>query len=309
MDDQRICVILNVGSGKRDQGSAPEAVRAAFAAHGAEVTLKVVRKGTRLLATARQALDEGFRIIVAAGGDGTIGAVAAALSGSGATMGILPLGTFNYFARSLDVPFDISEAAGVIVEGRAEPLRVATVNGTLFLNNASFGAYPAILETRETIYHRWGRSQIAAYWAVIKTLAQVRPPLRLRLTIDGVNRDVRSPLVFVMNNAYQLKQMSLEGVDRIEAGKLVVFVAPDSTRLGMIRHAVAVAMGRAVANRNFELLSGEDITIANMDRPSKSKRTVARDGERERLGGPFEFRVINDALRVMVPASRPAQVR
>lgn len=309
MDEHRICVILNVGSGKRDQVSTPDAVRAAFAGQGADITLKVVRKGSQLQATARRALDDGFGIIVAAGGDGTIGAVASALSGSGATMGILPLGTFNYFARSLDVPFDISEAAKVIVEGHTVPLRVATVNGSLFLNNASFGAYPAILETREAIYHRWGRSQIAAYWAVLKTLAQVRPPLRLRLTIDGESRDVRSPLVFVVNNAYQLKQMSLEGVDEIEAGRLVVFVAPDSTRLGMIRHAAAIALGRAESNRNFELLSGESIQISSMDRPSTSKRTVARDGERERLRGPFEFRVVNDALRVTVPASRPAQVR
>lgn len=310
MHNQGICVILNQGSGKRDAVSTPEAVRAAFATNDADVTFKVIHKGTHLQRETHNALNEGFKTIVAAGGDGTICAVASALSGSDAIMGILPLGTFNYFARSLDLPVnDVVAAAKVIVGGKTMPLRVAKVNDRVFLNNASLGAYPAILETREAVYKQWGRSRVAAYWAVIKTLATVRPPMRLKLTIDGKSRDIRSPLVFVVNNAYQLQQMSLEGADRIEAGELVVFVAPDSTRLGMIRHATAVALGLATAKRNFELLSGKKLVITSLDRPASSRRTVARDGERERLAGPFKFEVIPDALQVLVPADRTAQVR
>ena len=309
MKNLGICVILNVGSGKPDTKSQPESIRAAFALHGAEITLKVITKGSRLIAETKKANTQGYHAIVAAGGDGTICAVAEVLSGSDTLMGILPLGTFNYFARSLNLPTDIAEAAKVIVDGHSVPLRIGKVNESMFLNNASLGAYPAILEAREDIYRLWGRSQIAAYWAVIKTLVTVRRPLQLRLTVDGESRDIRSPLVFIVNNAYQLEQMKLEGADQIKAGKMALFIAPDTSRFGMVRHAVAVALGRAASERNFELLSGKEIDIESTDRPIRSKRTIAKDGERERLHGPFQFRIVEDALRVLVPAERTTEVR
>ena len=154
LKNQGICVILNLGSGKRDAKSQPESIRAAFAAHGAEITLKVIKNGAQLLTETKKSLDEGCKTIVAAGGDGTICSVAQSLSASKTVMGILPLGTFNYFARSLDIPMDIEAAAKVIVDGHTMPLRVATVNDRMFLNNASLGTYPAILANREEIYRR-----------------------------------------------------------------------------------------------------------------------------------------------------------
>ncbi len=309
MKNPGICVILNIGSGKPDAKSQPDSIREAFASHGAEITLKIIRKGSRLQAETTKAVQEGFKTIVAAGGDGTICGVASILNGSPVVMGILPLGTFNYFARSLDLPLDITEAAGVIVKGHSMPLRIGMVNDSMFLNNASLGAYPAILATREKIYRRWGRSRVAAYWAVIKTLASARRSMRLRLTVDGKSRDVRAPLVFVVNNAYQLEQMNLDGADKIKVGEMALFIAPDATRFGIMRHAVAVATGLASADRNFELVGGKEIDIQNLDRPTRGKRTIAKDGERERIAGPYRFRIVQDGLRVLVPSGRTVEVR
>ena len=307
MGNSGICIILNAGSGQRDAKSQPENILAAFAALGATCTLKLLENGAQIGSETRSAIAEGCKTIVAAGGDGTICAVASVLRGSATVMGILPLGTFNYFARSLDLPMEMEAAAKVIVEARPQPMRIATINDRVFLNNASLGAYPAILETRESIYKRWGRSRIAAYWAVIKTLCTVRAPMRLRITADGQTRLVRSPLVFVVNNAYQLTQLSVTGADRIESGKLVVFVAPDSSRIEMIRMAVVIAMGRGLPEQKFDVLSGADILIESIGRRPGRRQTIARDGERERLAGPFRLLVVENALQVLVPASAPGK--
>lgn len=302
MGASRICIILNAGSGKRDAKSQPEAIVDAFADLGSACTVKLVEDGAEIEAHAKAAIAEGFTTIVAAGGDGTICGVASALRGSEALMGILPLGTFNYFARSLDLSMELKPAVKVIVEAHSRALRIATVNGRVFLNNTSLGAYPAILETREDIYKRWGRSRIAAYWAVIKTLRTVRAPLRLRITADGETCTVRSPLVFVVNNAYQLKQLAVEGVDHIEAGKLVMFIAPDAGRIEMIRMAVIIALGGGLPERKFTVLGGADILIERLGRRAGHRQTIARDGERERLAGPFHVQVAENALNVLVPA-------
>lgn len=301
LNTPKICIILNPGSGKRNVGSTPESIQSAFSV---PVAVRLIKDGSEIVLQTKAAVAEGFKTIVAAGGDGTICAVASALRGSDVTMGILPLGTFNYFARSLDLPQELYAAAQVIVDGKVAPLRIATVNDSVFLNNASLGAYPAILATREDIYRRWGRSQIAAYWAVIKTLLTPRAAMRLRITVPGQVREVRSPTVFIVNNAYQLKQMAVEGADRIAAGELVVFVAPNASRFEMIRLAIVIAMGRGLPDKTFELLSGRDVLIESIGKPPRHRRTIARDGERERLNGPFRLRVIDDALRVLVPETR-----
>ena len=298
MDTSRICIILNPGSGKRDVGSTAESIQAVF---GVPVTVKLIQDGALIERQTKAAISEGFKTIVAAGGDGTICGVASALCGSDVVLGILPLGTFNYFARSLDLPMALEAAAKVITDGKIAPLRIATINDKVFLNNASLGAYPAILATREDVYKRWGRSRIAAYWAVVKTLLSPRAPLRLRITVGGQVRQVRSSTVFIVNNAYQLEQMAVDGSERIAAGELVVFVAPDASRFEMIRLAAIIAMGRGLPDQTFEILSGADILIESVGRPPRHPRTIARDGERERLNGPFRLRVVQNALHVLVP--------
>ena len=84
----------------------------------------------------------------------------------------------------------------------------------------------------------------------------------------------------------------------------MVFVAPNASRFEMIRLAIVIAMGRGLPDKTFELLSGRDVLIESIGKPPRHRRTIARDGERERLNGPFRLRVIDDALRVLVPETR-----
>ncbi|AXQ95056.1 diacylglycerol kinase [Cereibacter azotoformans] len=305
MPEPDICVVMNAGSGK---GEDADRVRAAFEAQQVPVHLELVEDGSRLASVAAEAVNRGFGTIVAAGGDGTICAVAAAMAGSGRRMGILPLGTFNYFARSLLLPQELEAAVAVICAGRTAPIRIATVNDEVFLNNASLGVYPAILETREEIYKRWGRSRALAYWSVLKVLARMGRPLRLRVRAGGEERVVRSPLVFVVNNAFQLEQMNLDGAERVAAGDLVVFIAPNTGRLGMFRNAVALALGYASVDQNYMMMSGPHVEI---DLPQGHRRVwhVARDGERERMVPPFDLRAIEGALEVTVPEHWNREVR
>jgi diacylglycerol kinase family enzyme len=224
-------------------------------------------------------------------------------------MGILPLGTFNYFARSLELPLDDLDAAvEVICSGREVPLRIAMVNDRVFLNNASLGVYPRILATREDVYGRWGRSQVAAYWSVLKTLLSLRRPLELWIQADGAERRLRTPLLFVVNNAYQLDSIGIAGADKIADGHLVALIAPDTGRLGMIRHALSLALGGAVPGTTYEMISASDLKVS-VTGATRRLRSVARDGERDTMAAPFHMRVVEEALTVMVPKDWHAETR
>ncbi|MFC7704656.1 diacylglycerol/lipid kinase family protein [Plastorhodobacter daqingensis] len=292
---------MNPGSGRRRGRAAEAAILGAARKLDREVVLRRLDRRRSVGDQARQALSEGHAVIVAAGGDGTICGIAAALAGSDTPMGVLPLGTFNYFARSLGIPADLEAAVALLQDGVPRRIPVGRVNGRVFLNNASIGAYPAILAMRERVYDRWGRSRAAAYWSVLRALLGGRHAMMLDLDLDGERRQLRSPLVFVMLNAFQLEQLSLDGQEIIENGRFAVFIAPEKGRWGMIRSAIALATGRLSRSRDFELLGARDLTIAT---PAARNR-VARDGERARLEGPFHFTLEQGALEVLVPGRHP----
>lgn len=295
--DAEIFILINAGSGGERGREAVDRIESAFGALSTAVEIRVLETGDEIEAAVAEARARGFGTIIAAGGDGTICAVASALRGTDATMGIIPLGTFNYFARSVGAPADEAGAVQAIADGFVTPMRIATINGEVFLNNTSLGAYSAILETREDIYKRWGRSRVAAYWSVIKTLATLRRSLRLEVEIEGRTRRFRTPLAFAVNNAFQIEQMGLEGREEIAAGRLVLLIAPHTSRWRMVWHAATLAIGLARPKRDYEMLSGQTIII----RSRRSSHKVARDGERSRMSAPFTLEVELDALSLIVP--------
>src|SRR5207302_125724 len=110
--------ILNGSAGSHAAVSARGRLAELFKASGAQVTLRLAENGSQIQTFARQAVDEGASVVVAAGGDGTVNAVATTLVGTSAVLGVLPLGTLNHFAKDVGVPTDLETAVKNLVEGR-----------------------------------------------------------------------------------------------------------------------------------------------------------------------------------------------
>src|SRR5688572_9538807 len=139
----RVAVLINANVADRS----PEIGRSLTAAGvTAEV---VVCEPARLTETARRLADGRYAAIVAAGGDGTVSAVAAGLAGTGTPLAVMPLGTLNHFARDLGMSKDLDECARAIARGETMPIDVGEVNGRVFINNASIGIYPEIVMERD----------------------------------------------------------------------------------------------------------------------------------------------------------------
>ncbi|EAQ01165.1 hypothetical protein OB2597_03714 [Pseudooceanicola batsensis HTCC2597] len=305
--DRSVCVIANPGSGRRDPGLF-DRIDAAMRAEGGRHELRLADKGTSLEDLARKAVADGFDVIAAAGGDGTIAAVASAMFNARRAgervphLGVIPLGTFNYVARAIGLPLDDPEAASrLLFTAAPRPLMVGEINGRVFLNNASLGAYPAILDQREGIYRKWGRSRLAAYWSVVRALSTLGKPLSMKIDIDGQEIRKKSPLAFVASSIYQIEQFDLPGADAVRAGKFAVFVAPDTGRYGLILRALRLAGRTARLGRDMEMFAGRHVTIETRQK----RRLVARDGEKDEMASPFCFRFHRDALTVVGPEDLP----
>jgi len=291
------CVVVNAASGRRKEPSFEGTLSAALGRHPGQFAISSAEGGAELDAAIRRAVDGGHPVLVAAGGDGTITAVAEAAAAHGRALGIIPMGTFNFVARGLGIPETPDAAVDLLMERRERTVSVAEVNGRLFLNNASIGLYPAILKEREGIYRRWGRSRLAAYWSVVKTVFGAFRPLHLRVSVDGAVIRARTPLLFVARSAFQLEHYGLEGAEALRDDRFALFLAPDASSVRLLALALRLASGGLRAGRDIELVTGDEILVES----TRRRLLVARDGERTHMSPPLRFRIHRDALRIIAP--------
>ena len=290
--------ILNARSGVASHSGAAAQVEETLRAAGATVTLRVVDDPQDLLAVAEEAVASDADVIVAGGGDGTIGGIAAHVVGTGKAFGVLPLGTFNYFARRFGIPLELEGALQVIVEGRPVAVGVGEVNGRIFLNNSSIGLYPAVLRTRESAYGRVGRSQAAAYLSAALVLVQPPGMLNLQITADGVPLARRTPLLFVGANPQQLETFGLPVASCAENGQLAVCITRPLGPVRLWRLAMRGAVRGLHGAEELEVVCARELVVS----VRKPRVRVAMDGEVVRLTSPLRYRFLPEALQVLAPA-------
>ncbi len=295
----RPAVLLNPGSGFGNQEETRGRLAELFAAAGQTPRIELAGDGAEIPELARRAVAAGADPIVAGGGDGTLNAVAAVVVEAGRTLGVLPLGTFNHFAKDLGIPLDLEEAVRVCLAGHAVQVDVGEVNGRLFLNNSGLGLYPDIVHRRERQESELGRGKWPAYvWATWEMLRRY-PFLDVRLEADGQRLLRRTPFVFIGNNEYDMELFTLGSRSRLDAGVLSLHVAHRTGRLGLLRLAWSAFLGALRRQHDFDVLLTREIWI---ETPHRRLR-VSTDGEVNVLETPLHYRVLPGALRVLVPAA------
>ncbi|SIO15571.1 diacylglycerol/lipid kinase family protein [Vannielia litorea] len=290
-----ICVIANARSGTNARDA--EAIERAFRVFGDAAVLREWTPGEDLRETVQEAIDAGARTVVAAGGDGTAMAAAQALLGTDVALAVLPLGTFNYFARGLGLPEDPEEAARAILAGRRHQISVGMVGEQVFLNNASLGVYPAILKERETVYKRWGRRRLMAHWSVLKTFLRFQRPMKMRITADGVSRNVRAPLLFVARSSYQLDRFGLAGTEAIKDDRFAVLIGRATSRGKLFKITWRLVTGTMQEGRDYDMIAARHLTVET----AKPRTLVAFDGEKSRERSPFTVRIADRPLTIIRP--------
>ena len=293
-------VVMNRSAGGPDdpQGRIVELFRAL----GEEPRIVQPSEDHDIAAVAREAAASDERIVVAAGGDGTISAVAAALAGSGKVLGVLPVGTLNHFAKDLGIPLDLESAVRTIKDGAVVAVDVGEVNGRVFINNSSLGIYPQIVSRREAQQQRLARGKWPAFfWATIQALRRF-PFLDLRITIEGRQIFRRTAFLFVGNNEYEIAGFNLGSRTCINSGKLGLYLSHRTGRFGLFRLAFHALFGRVDQEKDFDVFC---VTEARIE-TRKSRLLVALDGEVERMETPLQYRIRPAGLNVLVPHPNPA---
>ncbi len=246
---------------------------------------------------ARAAAERGDPLLIVGGGDGTVGAAASALAGSGTVLGILPLGTLNHFARDLGIPLDLGEAAALIAGGSDRRVDIAEMNGRAFVNNSVVGLYPLMVGDRDRQRRRLGRSKrLAMAIAAARTLLRFRHH-RLTLQVNDLATRVDTPLLFVGNNDYRFELPGAGRRTRLDDGQLCVLVLRRTTRAGFVAATLRALVGRARPNDLVRLDDVERLRVGS----SRHRLPVSLDGEALRVEPPLDYAIRKRALRVIAP--------
>jgi diacylglycerol kinase family enzyme len=257
---------------------------------------KIIMVEKEMTRGAAIAVRDGHRLIVAGGGDGTISSVASALVHTEAALGILPLGTFNHFARDLGIPLDVEAAVRVITAGKVAQVDVGEVNGRTFINNSSVGLYPRIVLGRQH-EQRGGHTKWAAFFLATWRVLRRFPHLQIKLATGGTEIVQSTAFAFIGNNQYEIEGPKIGTRRTLNAGELFCYVAHATTRWQLLRLVLDALSGRLRRSQALDVLHGKEAWIAARRR----RLRVALDGEVAMLPTPLHFRIRPGALRVIVP--------
>lgn len=298
----RAVIVLNDAAGGNTTAEVRARIAEAFHSRGMKAQLLAARNGEEIVDLTRRAVREGANLVVAGGGDGTINAVASVLVESDRTLGVLPLGTLNHFAKDLSIPLDLEGALRTLVEGTVEQIDVAEVNGRIFLNNSGLGLYPKMVRHREKLQDRLGHGKWPAFlWAALSVLRRY-PFLGVRVSADHDESVRRTPFIFIGNNEYAIEGFNVGRRARLDAGQLCLYMARRTGRLGLLRFALKALFGRLRYEKDFHALCTREVFVET----KRSRLHVATDGEVTVMQTPLHYRSRPGALRVVVPKQAPA---
>jgi len=287
-------MFFNPSSGAKSSAAEMAALEQAAGEAGLEV-VRVIR-GLDCTSLIRDRMRDGIRLFVAAGGDGTINAVIQPLVHSDAILGVIPVGTYNHFAKDLGIPLPWREALEVVVSGATKPVDAARVNERFFVNNVSMGLYPEHVARREEKgrdYSRWKARLLAAFATL-----QKYPHIAVTLESEHHQEAIRTHVLMISNNSYDLSRLGIEAPRRaLEEGRLSVYWLPHVPRLTLMRFVAHYLAGRVHEAPGFRSFRTSRVKLQS----SKNHLHLGIDGEVATMETPLVITIVPQSLSVKVP--------
>ena len=240
---------------------------------------------------AAAAVDDGYKVILSVGGDGTANEIANGMIGSSATLALYPIGTGNDFARNLGYPQRRKRLASFLANATPRDIDAGLANGRAFVNHASIGIGGVVAERARGFGHYVG--PVLGY--ATSSLAAIASfgPVPMRVTIDGERRDGKYLIVVASNGMRFGGGMRAAPKAELDDGWFDVSLAGDLGRPAAVAALVRLYRGTHVDGVRVHGVRAKEIDI-ELDRALP----MEMDGEVSRVRA-LSIRVSPRALRVL----------
>jgi diacylglycerol kinase (ATP) len=272
------------------------AILAALRTHGIEAEVRQTTREDPGTGVAAQAAAEQADVVIAAGGDGTVHAVARGLIGTHSALGIIALGTMNNLAHSLNLPATIEEACAVIVTGETHAIDVGKINDQFFIEVAGVGLEAALFAAAEEVKGPGFLATLSGLFKGLRILLAFQSA-PLRISFDERQRRPYSAIqVTICNARYYGAHFELVPKASMDDGLLDVVIFKNFSKLEYIRHAISISQGKRTYQPRIMHRQVTSVRI-NAKHPLEIHADGLSHGQT-----PATVTVIPGALHVRVPA-------
>jgi diacylglycerol kinase (ATP) len=240
----------------------------------------------------QDAVREGFDIVVAVGGDGTVNEVGQALVGTSASMAIIPTGSGNGLARHLKIPFDVRKAIEVINRCNIKKIDTATVNDKAFLSVAGVG-YDAYVARK---FAKAGKRGFVTYFRIVSREYPMYRPRKYEIEIDG-NKIIRRALLVTFANSSQFgNNTSIDPGASLDDGYIDVCIVRRIPLLLLPFYAPMLFIKTFHKTHYIEIIKAKSVTVKR-----KKGKAIHFDGDPYKMGKTLEMKINPLSLNIIVP--------
>lgn len=303
----KIKAVLNRDGGTfktTDMQAYCESANRAFVAKGHQLDCAVVAGDEIVQALEMAAEAPGIEALVAGGGDGTISTAAGIAWKAGLPLGVIPAGTMNLFARSLKLPLDIWKVLDVLADAAVADVDIATANGRPFVHQFSAGLHARMVRMRNQMDFASRIGKMRASTSAAFGVMLDPPRFEVVFDIDGDGRSDERPVSAISVSNNPLGNNSLFFADRVDTGKLGVYLADPLEPTGVGKLAFDIIRGKFKENEAVTASTAERIRL-HFPKHRKGAACVL-DGELLRMPADVEIRIHAGELKVLVPPPQPA---
>lgn len=275
-----------------------EHVIAEFTTHGHSIEIEQVSGSDVQQAIGVASRRTDIDALIVGGGDGTVSTAAAALMNGPIALGIIPAGTMNLFARTLQIPQVIDQAVGALAGGVIVEVDIATVNGQPFVHQFAVGMHARMVRMRENFDYgsRIGK-MLATSRAILATLRRL-PLVEAEIDIDGTTRRIRTPAIAISNNVYG--DGHLPYADDPRGGVLGIYIFETRSAVEVAKLTLDILVGSWRKNSALGVYTARKVSLAYKGRKHRDRAVC--DGELRDLDRQSDIVLHPKALKALVPA-------
>jgi len=305
----RALLVYNPAAGQRDATTDLEKAASILTSHGWQVEVRHTHGHDDATRIAKQAAEAGYEMVVAAGGDGTVGQVASGLAESDTLLGVLPVGTGNVWARNLGIPFwtptsrsALLDAAAILVDGAIHEVDLGKVGDRYFILHSGIGLDAQITQGVEPRREALRNLRNVGYVVTTISTALGLRGTRMTITIDGRTIRERVIMILACNAQYYAGSFCVAPMARLDDGMLDVYVFKGGNTFDTFSHIVKLLLGRHARDPKVQVYRAREIEIRS-DKPLP----VQTDGDPVGMT-PVSISVAPKAIKVIVPRSAPVSL-
>jgi diacylglycerol kinase (ATP) len=295
---KRALLIANPGSGKAsDRTALIEQVTTYLQDQGVKLDVAIAKPKEEAIPIARKAVKDGYKVVIALGGDDTVEAIIRGLTGSKTQLGIIPAGTANNLAKSLGIPPDAQEACALIASGHVRKLDMGQIQVKQgkkfhFFELVSIGITAALYPDAEDIR----KGDLSKIKDAVLTFFKHKTTPKVRLTMDGGSKITVETMLVTVSNVPLIGLNFLVAPDAsMDDGLMDISVYPDFTK-----SELALYFGKVMNEGHTSDGTIQRYRSSKLKIKASPKLVVMADGTM--LGkGTVRIKVLPGALRVIAP--------